>query len=371
MLPMANAADYSADVLIQAGHEGRPNNSSTATGATGALGPGNNEIDWTVIIADEATRILKEAGVNVLRVNADEIEGNNYYVQVAISIHFDGRTSLCSSGAHIGFEDPADSPAAQEWKTLYSTHWPYAWLEDNISKNVSQYYGYKNFEAKDSEFLMELGEISCLEQSEWFKPRLKWLGALTAHFLSKRIGIGNVPNPGPFTTASLDPDFYLRLYADLQTAFGIEGYGPAYLHWKNNGINEGRIGSPTFDVRYYLSLFPDLQNAFGNDYAAAERHWSDAGIKEGRRSSPVFDVKYYLGTYPDLQNAFGNDYAAAVQHWLDAGIREGRRGSADFDPKYYLQANPDVAAAYGATNYKGAMVHWLGAGRAEGRKGVP
>jgi len=49
---------------------------------------------------------------------------------------------------------------------------------------------------------LELGEITCDEQALWLKPRLHWIGQLLAHFLSKKIGKGNVPDPGPFPSRS-------------------------------------------------------------------------------------------------------------------------------------------------------------------------
>src|SRR5205823_7639877 len=51
-------AGFDGDVFIQAGHENTPDNK------TGGEGPLGNEIDWTPIVADEATRILRQAGVS-------------------------------------------------------------------------------------------------------------------------------------------------------------------------------------------------------------------------------------------------------------------------------------------------------------------
>ena len=59
-----------ADVLIQAGHEGR---TPVDYGARSEWG---SEHEWNPIVADEATRILKEAGVNVIRENALFPEGD-------------------------------------------------------------------------------------------------------------------------------------------------------------------------------------------------------------------------------------------------------------------------------------------------------
>ena len=197
----------SADVFIQAGHENR------TTGSTGACGPLGCERDWTPIVANEATRILREAGVTVIR--EDAFLSGRYYVKVAIFIHFDGSDPPCNSGASVGYDDPSDKPASDEWKELYSKYWPYKWMPDNFTANLRGYYGYRYTITTDSEFVMELGEISCHEQAEWLKPRLKWLGALIAHFLSQRIGKGNVPDPGPFDSQPLRPTTWTEVYAGI------------------------------------------------------------------------------------------------------------------------------------------------------------
>jgi hypothetical protein len=189
----------SADVLIQAGHEGRPNKYSTATGAVGKIGKRTvREIDWTPIVANEATRILRDAGVSVIRVNADEIRGKKYNVKDAVFIHFDGSNKACSSGASIGYDDNSDKPAADVWKALYKKYWPYKFNMDNFTTNLSQYYGFASTVTSDAELVLELGEITCETQAKWLEPRLKWHGRLIAHFLSKRINKGKIPDPGSF-----------------------------------------------------------------------------------------------------------------------------------------------------------------------------
>ena len=200
-----------ADVFIQAGHEGR------TTGSTGAAGPLGNEIEWTPIVADEATRILREGGVDVVRAPA-AIKGD-YTVKVAVFIHFDGSTPPCKSGASIGYKGESDQPAALAWKALYGKYWPFRWMRDNFTANLSGYYGFGYTQTTDAEFVMELGEITCREQAEWLKPRLKWLGHLIAHFLSQRIGKGDVPDPGPFGEVKGAPA-WLTCYAGLT----MQGY---------------------------------------------------------------------------------------------------------------------------------------------------
>jgi hypothetical protein len=206
-----------ADVFIQAGHEGR------ITGATGATGPRGNEIDWTPKVADEATKILTEAGVEVIREKAD-LE-DVYEVKVAIFIHFDGSNPPCRTGASVGYNDPSDQPAAHAWKALYGKYWPFRWMPDNFTTNLSGYYGYSHTFTSDAEFVIELGEISCLEQADWLQPRLEWIGHLIAHFLSQRIGKGDVPEPRMFGTDEVShrkegEPTWATVYAGLE----LEGY---------------------------------------------------------------------------------------------------------------------------------------------------
>ena len=104
-----------ADVLIQAGHEGR------ITGLTGAESQWGSEIEWNPVVANEATRILREAGINVIREDA-YLDDEKYEVDLAIFIHFDGSESPCNSGASIGYDDITDKPAADHWKELYSQY---------------------------------------------------------------------------------------------------------------------------------------------------------------------------------------------------------------------------------------------------------
>jgi hypothetical protein len=188
-----------ADVLIQAGHEGL---TSGATGACGSLGC---EIDWTPIVADEATRILRNAGVSVIRADANfDLPDRTYSVKAAVFLHFDGNFTECATTASVGYPtDPdlsshltEDAEMAAEWKTLYKEFWSFGFMNDNFTKALNRYYGFAPVTASRGMLLIEFGEVSCLEQAQWLHPRLKFLGELLAHFLSNRIGEGNVPLPG-------------------------------------------------------------------------------------------------------------------------------------------------------------------------------
>jgi len=206
----------SADVFIQAGHE------NTTTGATGGSGPLGREIDWTPIVANEAARILQEAGVTVIREDASL--QNRYYVKVAVFLHFDASSPGGSSGASVGYNDDTDKPAAHAWKELYGKYWPYRWMSDNFTRNLRFYYGFRYTVTTDAEFVIEFGDLSGLEQAQWLKPRLKWLGALLAHFLSQRIEKGNVPEPAPFGVEPPLPNIWTDIYGGLE----LEGYSIPY-----------------------------------------------------------------------------------------------------------------------------------------------
>ncbi len=193
-LDLEAAITATADVFIQAGHEGR------TTGATGAEGPLGREIDWTPVVANEATRILRQAGVSVIRAKAS-LSGR-YRCKVAVFMHFDGSENG-SSKASVGYNDPTDKPAASAWKALYGRYWPFGFMGDNFTANLRGYYGFAFTQTTDAEFVIEFGDLNARDQAEWLKPRLPWLGALVAHFLSKRIGKDNVPDPGPFVAPEI------------------------------------------------------------------------------------------------------------------------------------------------------------------------
>ena len=180
-----------ADVLIQAGHQGRPASCALFPKRAcnlGALG----EREATPLVADEAARVLRAAGLRVVRVPADY--PGRYAVDAAIFIHFDGAEPACTTGASIGYP-AADAAAARAWRALYAPLFPFRFMPDNFTKGLSGYYGYHSVEPNATTLLLELAEISCPAQHAWAAPRYKWLGRLIAHFVSARIGKGNVPEP--------------------------------------------------------------------------------------------------------------------------------------------------------------------------------
>jgi hypothetical protein len=193
VLALVLGASLVFDALISAGHEGRPASCPRFPQHKCNLGAAG-ERDWNPIVADEATRILRDHGVTVARLPAD-FDGE-YKVGAAVFIHFDGSEPPCRSGASIGYHRDADQAAAQAWRALYAPLFPFPFEADNFTQNLRNYYAFRQVDSQSGSLVLELGEITCPAQHAWLEPRLKWEGALIAHFISVLIGKGDVPDPG-------------------------------------------------------------------------------------------------------------------------------------------------------------------------------
>lgn len=183
------------DIVVQAGHENKLLGMNEGGG-----GPEGDEINWTPVIANEAVRILREAGVNAIKNDASITTGGvGWNCILAVAVHFDDPDSG-ESGPSVGFPPAGGSGAGQAWKEFYLQYWPWPdlWRGMNITNEEKGYYGYRHWDTSDAKILIEFGDLGSSRQAQWMKPRLKWLGALLAHFLSKRSGKGNVPAPAPF-----------------------------------------------------------------------------------------------------------------------------------------------------------------------------
>ncbi len=183
------------DVLISAGHEGRPASCARFPQHPCNLGAAG-ERAWTPIVADAATAILQQHGVTVARLPADF--AGKYRVDAAVFIHFDGAEPPCSSRASIGYPGARYATAAAGWRKLYGSYWPFGFQPDNFTESLRKYYAYRQVDAKDASLVLELGEITCPVQHAWLAQHLQWEGALLAYYLSRLIGKGDVPNPGTY-----------------------------------------------------------------------------------------------------------------------------------------------------------------------------
>jgi hypothetical protein len=119
-----------------------------------------------------------------------------------------------------------------------------------------------------------------------------------------------------------------------------------------------RMEATVFDWDYYYDNQRDVRRA-GADLAM---HWRDNGIREGRRGSPEFDVQFYLARYIDVRQACGSDNLCAVKHWVTDGVDEGRQGSADVAVASYLNRYGDLQQAFGKDGYPEALDHLMNAG---------
>jgi hypothetical protein len=190
------------DVLISAGHEGRPASCAHFPAHHCNLGAAG-ERAWTPVVADAATSILRRHGVKVARLPADF--AGTYVVDAAAFIHFDGSSPPCQSGASIGYHRREDASGAGAWRELYGRYFPFRFQPDNFTAGLRDYYAFRQVKASELSLVVELGEITCPAQRAWLAPRLQWEGALLAHFLSEQIGKGDVPDPGVFRAPEAHP----------------------------------------------------------------------------------------------------------------------------------------------------------------------
>ncbi len=192
---MLAAIALAANVLISAGHEGRPASCAHFPQHHCNLGA-NGERAWTPVVADAATRVLRAHGISVIRKPADFT--GSYDVDAAIFIHFDGSDRACATGASIGYHHPSDKSMADAWRALYSRYFPFRFMPDNFTDGLRDYYGFRQVNDRKGALVLELGELTCPSDRAWLAPRLQWEGAMIAYFLSQRIGTGNVPDPGSY-----------------------------------------------------------------------------------------------------------------------------------------------------------------------------
>ena len=173
-----------ADVLLSAGHAGRPASCARFPQRACNLGAAG-ERERTPVVVEEAARVLRAHGVSVVVEPAD-FDGH-FKVRDAIFIHFDGSVPACASGASVGYHRAADSDAARAWRSAYGKYWKFRFQPDNFTANLRDYYGFRAVEASDAALVLELGELTCPAQRAWLQPRIGWTGRFLAAFLLERL----------------------------------------------------------------------------------------------------------------------------------------------------------------------------------------
>jgi hypothetical protein len=176
------AAAATVDVVVQAGHEGRPASCApmhVVACNIGAAAGRDREIAWTPIVADAATATLRAAGLTVARHPADYAAHD--VARIAVFLHFDGAPP-CASGASAGFPPAQGRALAARWERVYTAWFPYRFVGENITTNESRYYGFRKVNAP-RKLLIEFGELTCPTQAAWLRPRLHDLGVFLGRFL--------------------------------------------------------------------------------------------------------------------------------------------------------------------------------------------
>jgi hypothetical protein len=181
---LARADD--GDVLIQAGHEGRPESCAplhVKACNLGAAAEGARERDWTVVVADRATEVLRAAGYHVIRRPADYLERDS--ARAAVFLHFDGAVA-CASGASVGFPETTSRTFVDAWERSYRAWFPYRFVGENFTGNEHHYYGFRKVDAPQK-MLIEFGEMTCPAQFAWMAPRLREMGDRLAAYLMTQV----------------------------------------------------------------------------------------------------------------------------------------------------------------------------------------
>jgi len=107
-------------------------------------------------------------------------------------------------------------------------------------------------------------------------------------------------NEGRRSSVAFSPYFYKAVNTDLAAAgFNNE---QLYQHFEQYGLSEGRVSSEFFNAPFYLATYSDLKTAFGNNYQAALLHFLNNGIREGRVGSPA------VSPYTDPSNVSSTAY---------------------------------------------------------------
>jgi hypothetical protein len=185
-LASAAASADAGDVVVQAGHEGRPASCvrlHVKACNIGTSGPGAREREWTALVADETTRVLREAHYTVIRRPADYTEHDT--ARAAVFLHFDG-AKPCASGASVGFPSTTSRAFVDAWEESYRAWFPFRFVGENFTENERKYYGFRKVDAPEK-MLIEFGEMTCPAQFEWMQPRLHELGRRVAAFLISQL----------------------------------------------------------------------------------------------------------------------------------------------------------------------------------------
>lgn len=204
-----------------------------------------------------------------------------------------------------------------------------------------------------------------------------------------RIATGNVVMVGQTVYDGVDYsliydyNYYVRKYADIYNAFGLDDTA-ALEHFVKYGMSEARQGCETFNVNVYRSKNKDLRMTFGSNWKDYYLHYISYGNKEGRVAlgddtitdgitiyngvdyTNVYNYQYYIEKNPDVKKAFPNDDIRTLEHFIIYGMSEGRQANKEFNITSYRKRYADLRAAFG-DDIKSYYLHYNNYGKSEGR----
>ena len=180
IIAIYNSRVINTTVLLQAGHEGR------TRGNIGSVQGHLKEVDWNIKVTKMVEKELKRNHIDVTRVGASIPVANT---RIAISVHFDGAERPCSTGASIGYDihHINSKNLARDWKRKYKGYFPFKWHRDNFTKDLSHYYGFSRVNSEKGFLVLELGEITCKNQTNWLQPRLELIALRIADFIMEEL----------------------------------------------------------------------------------------------------------------------------------------------------------------------------------------
>ena len=176
----------------------------------------------------------------------------------------------------------------------------------------------------------------------------------------------NIIEPEPEIESDEDFDWkiYLEINNDLKNN-GIHTKKEAYRHWKNHGINEGRICK--IDWCKYIKDYNLVTLQIDNKMAAVQ-HWINNGKPQIdiniNNEDELFDWQFYVKVNSDLGHI--KNKIDALNHWIHFGKAEGRL-SYNFNWISYLLSNPDLVKL-GINTESSATEHWLKVGKRENQQ---
>ena len=160
----SNLRTRSYDVVLQAGHVGREH------GAVGTIGNYLTEKNLNLYLAGKIKDYLLERGIPTAVVGAEGFEQESpIETKIFLALHADAAEKSCSIGpsysARHSYSESAMAAIAAGLGSALGYE-PNDFFTNNFTDHLSNYYAYKFFDASLVEGVLEIGELTCLEQEE-------------------------------------------------------------------------------------------------------------------------------------------------------------------------------------------------------------